>query len=166
MDLFNGLLKIIEEKKLRQKYGSGKENRMLAFWLNGWPAYKPALPNAPCFRDIKTGKYIFTATFGPKTLPGLMGRIVCYLDEIKKLGHVNFELHVSTSVEFWFPIPEGEDDLDKDGTAEELLAGLRILKQFIAELYGEEAKKVFLNVNGQDAEEEHKSLCKLLKSNL
>ena len=166
MELFNGLLKVIEEKKLRNKYGSGEANRMLAFWLNGWPDYKPALPLAPCFWDGRTGTYIFNATFGPHTLPGLMGRIVCYLDEIKKRGYINFELHVSTSVEFWFPIPEGEDDLVKDETAEKLLVGLRTLKQFIAELYGEEAKKVFLNVNGQDTEEEHKSVCKLLKSNL
>ncbi|MCX5784544.1 MAG: hypothetical protein NTX59_02545 [Elusimicrobia bacterium] len=151
MEQFTGLLGVIEAGNLRQKYKTGSESRLLAFWLDGWPAEKPPPLLDDCFRDKETDTYIFTDTFGLDTYPELFGRIICYLHEIKKLGFKNYELHIFTCPDSWI-----EEGMVRGAAPARsvitwrLLRGFKILKQFILELYGEkEAGKIFFKVYGQ-----------------
>jgi len=167
MELFNGLLRVIDQKGLRQKYGNGEEGRLLAYWLDGWPNKKPYITPDDCFWDKETDTHVFMDFLIPETAPELLSRIICYLDEIQKRGIDNYELHISTCAEEWLAAGLEENIDAKERKAEKIQGQFMILKKFITELYGKvTAGKVFLNVDGEYSVEERKSICNLLISNL
>lgn len=167
MDLFYGILKVIEEKGLRKKDGVSPEGRHLAYWLDGWPTLKPTHLLKTVFYDAQVRTHIFTETFGPDNCPQLLARLVCDIEEIRKRGFERWELHVTTSVEDWL---SGEEWCSRSATEQmqaRLQASLCQLKVFVADLCGECAgARVFYNVDGDYCGQERKSICKLLISNL
>lgn len=167
MELFTGLLQKINGKGLRQKYGSGQEGALLAYWLDGWPQKKPALPLEDGFFYQNTGATVFTGAFSRETCPQLLALAVCCVEELKRRGIDNYQLHLTTCAELWLPENKRGYTDNIERMAERLLEDLAFFRKFIAELCGEPAAaKVFVNVDGEYPREEDKSLCRLLISNL
>jgi hypothetical protein len=88
--------------------------------------------------------------FGPDTYPGLLGRIICHINKIKKRGFKNdYELRISTELKDWLKAKPWQQAAEREKTAEMLWGDLKILKEFITELYGkEEAGKIFPTLYG------------------
>ena len=152
MGLFEGLSKVIEEKGLRGVPGAGKW-RLLALWLDGWPKKAPVKFLDAVFMDA--GARVYHAEFFPETYPALLGALVWAIDEIRRQGAADWQLHATACAEDW-----------ADAGCAELQDELIVLKKHLADLCGEDAaRRVFLHLNGT-APEECKNLCKLLISNL
>ncbi len=167
MTLFSGLLRVIEEKGLRKKYSSAIEGRLLAFWLDGWPATPPLKELPMLFKAADSETYIFTDEFTPWTYKTLLGRIANWIDLLSKKKLRNFQLHITTSIDDWVPDNAKRPVREAERIQGMVLEQLTTLKIFLGELCGEEiSSKVFLNVDGVYPEEERKSICRLLISNL
>ena len=167
MELFYGILKVIEEKGLRKKRGIDPEWRRLAYWLDGWPTGKPSPLLETVFYDAKIRTHIFTETFGPGTCPQLLARLVCDIEEIRKRGFERWELHISTSVDEWLADEERCAPYEGEKLVAWLQGMLCQLKVFVSDLCGEGAGgRVFYNVDGEYCGQERRSICKLLISNL
>ncbi|OGR74283.1 MAG: hypothetical protein A2089_03845 [Elusimicrobia bacterium GWD2_63_28] len=166
MELFNGLLKVIDEKGLRNKYSSSPAGRLLAFWLDGWPVNRPVLPS-DCLYDSATDIYIFPGSFGPDDYRALLGTVVYWIDAIRAQKISNYQIHITASVLDWTPeiVPNPFKDIEK--LPAQYLDDFKVFHQFVAEFYSEEeASKVFLNIDGEYPDEGTTSICKLLISNI
>lgn len=99
MGLFEGLSKVIEEKGLRGVAGAGRW-RLLAFWLDGWPKKAPVGFLDAVFLDAG-GARVYHAEFSPRTYPALLGALVWAIDEIRRQGAADWQLHATAGAECW-----------------------------------------------------------------
>lgn len=152
MGLFEGLSKVIEEKGLRGVASAGRW-QLLSYWLNGWPKKAPVGFLDAVF--LNAGARVYHAEFTPETYPALLGALVWAIDEVRRQGAADWQLHATASAEDW-----------AEGGCGELPDELTVLKKYLADLCGADAAgRVYLYLDGT-APEEDKNLCKLLISNL
>ena len=145
---FSGLLATEKIKTLREKHVAGPKADLLKFWLDGWPIKRPPVPVDSS--DKKTGTHCFVHIFGPNTYPELLGRIIRYMDKIKKRGLNDYSLHILTWLKDWLNTKPGQPVPDSEKTADKLLGELNILRGFLAEIYDDvESCKIFLNLYGK-----------------